>query len=48
MFETLKRLYNLKLFDKEKIYESAKCDWITKEEYKKITGEEYPEESQAE
>ena len=47
MFTTLKRLYDLKLFDKQKIIESVKCNWITKEQYEEITGEEYPE-SQAE
>lgn len=43
MFTTLKRLYDLKLFDKQKILESVKCNWITKEEYKEIIGEQYPE-----
>lgn len=47
MFTTLKHLYDLKLFDKQKIIESVKCNWITKEQYEEITGEEYPE-SQAE
>ena len=47
MFTTLKRLYDLKLFDKQKIFESVKCNWITKEQHEEITGEEYPE-SQAE
>lgn len=46
MFTTLKRLYDLKLFDKQKIFESVKCNWITKEEYKEITGEDYPEQPQ--
>lgn len=43
MFPTLKRLYNLKLFDKTKIAESVECNWITKEQYTEITGEPYPE-----
>lgn len=43
MFPTLKRLYNLGLFDKVKIAESVKVNWITKEEYKEITGEELEE-----
>ena len=47
MFTTLKRLYNLKLFDKQKIFESVKCNWITKEQYTEITGEKYPGEPQA-
>lgn len=43
MFPTLKRLYELKLFDKNKIAESVKIKWITKEQYKEITGEELEE-----
>lgn len=42
MFPTLKRLYDLKLFDKTKIAESVECNWITKEQYTEITGEPYP------
>ncbi|WP_426429048.1 XkdX family protein [Staphylococcus equorum] len=42
MFTTLKRLYDLKLFDEQKIFESVKCDWITIEQYETITGEKYP------
>lgn len=42
MFPTLKRLYDLGLFDKTKIAESVKYNWITKEQYKEITGEDYP------
>lgn len=45
MFTTLKRLYDLKLFDKQKMFESVKCNWITKKEYKEITGEDYPEQA---
>lgn len=40
MFPTLKRLYNLGLFDKIKIAESVRVNWITKEQYKEITGED--------
>ncbi|MGW7977577.1 XkdX family protein [Staphylococcus xylosus] len=47
MFTTLKRLYDLELFDKQKIFESVKCNWITKEEYEAITGLDYPEQLQA-
>lgn len=47
MFPTLKRLYDLKLFDKTKIFESVECNWITKEQYTEITGEDYPEQPQA-
>ncbi len=42
MFPTLKRLYDLGLFDKIKIAESVKANWITKEQYKEITGEDLP------
>lgn len=47
MFPTLKRLYDLKLFDKTKIAESVKANWIIPEQYTEITGEDYPEEPQA-
>lgn len=47
MYQTLKRLYDLKLFDKQKIFESVKYNWITKEQYKEITGEYYTEQPQA-
>ena len=47
MFPTLKRLYDLKLFDKTKIAESVKANWITPEQYTEITGEKYPEQPQA-
>lgn len=39
MFPTLKRLYDLKLFDKSKIADSVKANWITKEQYEEITGD---------
>ena len=47
MFPTLKRLYDLKLFDKTKIAECVKVNWITPEQYTEITGEDYPEQPQA-
>lgn len=43
MFPTLKRLYDLGLFDNQKIFESVKYNWITKEQYTEIIGEDYPE-----
>ncbi len=43
MFPTLKRLYDLGLFDKSKLVESVKCNWITENEYKIITGEYFPQ-----
>ncbi|MGO1989907.1 XkdX family protein [Mammaliicoccus vitulinus] len=46
MYQTLKRLYDLKLFDKQKIFESVKCNWITKEQYTEITGEIFPQETE--
>lgn len=41
MYVTLKNLYNMKLFTKEKLAETVKYNWITAEQYKDITGEEY-------
>lgn len=46
MFPTLKRLYDLKLFDKIKIAESVECNWITKEQYTEITGDPFPQETE--
>ena len=46
MFPTLKRLYDLKLFDKTKIAESVECNWITKEQYTEITGDPFPQETE--
>ena len=43
MFPTLKRLYVLGLFDKVKIAESVKVNWITKEQYTEITGDPFPQ-----
>ncbi|MEB5650890.1 XkdX family protein [Mammaliicoccus sciuri] len=43
MFPTLKRLYDAGLFDKNKIAESVKYNWITKEQYKEITGDDFPQ-----
>ena len=43
MFPTLKRLYNLGLFGKDKISESVKAGWITPEQYKEITGDPFPQ-----
>ena len=43
MFPTLKRLYNLGLFGKDKIAESVKAGWITPEQYKEITGDPFPQ-----
>lgn len=45
MFPTLKRLYDLGLFDKSKLVESVKCNWITENEYKKITGDDFPQDT---
>lgn len=43
MFQTLNRLYKLGLMSKEYIAQSTRFDWITPEQYKEITGEDYPE-----
>lgn len=43
MFPTLKRLYDLGLFDKSKLVESVKAKWITEEQYKEITGDDFPQ-----
>lgn len=43
MFATLKRLYTMKLFTKQKLAESTKYKWITPEQYKEITGDDYEE-----
>ncbi|WP_083390180.1 XkdX family protein [Staphylococcus sp. LCT-H4] len=41
MYGTLKRLYNLGLLTIDKISESTRYGWITPEQYKDITGEDY-------
>ena len=40
-YVTLKNLYIMKLFTKEKLAETVKYNWITADQYKDITGEEY-------
>lgn len=45
MYTTLKRLYTLGMLTKEQISDSTKYEWITPEQYKDITGEEYVDES---
>lgn len=40
MFETIKRLY-AKTNDKSLVANAVKKGWITAEQYKKITGDEY-------
>lgn len=40
MFETIKRLYK-KTGDKTLVANAVKKGWITAEQYKKITGEDY-------
>lgn len=40
MFETIKRLY-AKTGDKTLVFNAVKKDWITKEQYKEITGKDY-------
>lgn len=43
MYPTLKRLYGFNLFTKEQLAQSVRVKWITREQYKEITGEEYNE-----
>lgn len=41
-FDTVKSYYETKLWSKKRVH-NAVGRWITKEEYKEITGEEYKE-----
>lgn len=43
MFETIKRLYK-KTNDKSVVANAVKKGWITAEQYKEITGDEYIDE----
>ncbi len=40
-FELVKSLYNKRLWSKKRIHDAVVKNWITAEEYKEITGEEY-------
>lgn len=41
MYERIKRLYEEGKIDKNGVANAVKNGWITPEEYKKITGEDY-------
>ncbi|WP_233666809.1 XkdX family protein [Staphylococcus haemolyticus] len=41
MYRIVERYYNMGLFPLEKVKQSVTVKWITKEEYKKITGQDY-------
>ncbi|NMK54211.1 XkdX family protein [Staphylococcus capitis] len=45
-FDSIKYFYDINCYT-EDIQTYVELDALTKEEYKKITGEEYPEEPQA-
>ena len=41
MYSTLKRLYGFNMMSKEEIAEATYYEWITPEQYKDITGDDY-------
>lgn len=42
-YATVKRYYERKLWSKARVHKAVECKWITADEYKEITGEEYAE-----
>lgn len=42
-YEKVKRFYSMKMWDIQRVKNAVKMNWITEEEYKEITGEEYGE-----
>ncbi len=44
MFKRLKKLYDEGRLSKKGLGNAVKKHWITKDEYKLISGEDYPEE----
>ena len=40
-YEKVKRFYNLKMWNKVRVSNAVKMNWITEAEYKEITGEDY-------
>lgn len=42
-FELVKKYYEQGLWDKSKVRNAVVKGWITADEYKEITGEDYPE-----
>ena len=43
-FNTVKRFYDRSLWSKSRVHDAVDKMWITKEEYKIITGEDFVEE----
>lgn len=43
-YAQVKGYYARKRWDIKKVHKAVECKWITAEEYKEITGEEYVEE----
>lgn len=41
MYRIVERYYNMGLFPLEKVKQSVTVKWITKEEYKEITSQDY-------
>ena len=44
-FAKVKKYYDKDLWSKARVYKAVECKWITADEYKEITGEEYTAES---
>lgn len=42
-FESVKRYYNLKVWDDRRVKNAVKMGWITESEYQEITGKSYVE-----
>ena len=40
-FAKVKKYYDRDLWSKARVYKAVECKWITADEYKEITGEEY-------
>lgn len=40
-FALVKKYYDRGLWSKARVYKAVECKWITADEYKEITGEEY-------
>lgn len=43
-YKTVKNFYDRGLWSKKRVHDAVVKNWITKEEYMEITGEEYVEE----
>ena len=40
-FDLVKKYYDRGLWSKDRVYKAVECKWVTADEYKEITGEEY-------